>query len=64
MISKINRRVTIALHDLGMVAIAWGLAYFTRYNFTLSQSAWLDLQQTLPVVIVAQGLILWRLGLY
>ena len=64
MIRRINRRVTIAIHDLGMVAVAWGLAYFTRYNFSIPQPAWQDLWLTLPVVMVAQGLILWRFGLY
>ncbi|MFQ5487788.1 MAG: polysaccharide biosynthesis protein [Gammaproteobacteria bacterium] len=47
-----------------MVTIAWGLAYLTRYNFSIPQSAWLDFSQTLPVVLVAQGLILWKFGLY
>lgn len=60
----INRRVAIALHDLGMVAIAWGLAYLTRYNFFTPDLAWQDVLQTLPVVIIAQGLILWKFGLY
>ncbi|HHJ18903.1 MAG TPA: polysaccharide biosynthesis protein [Gammaproteobacteria bacterium] len=52
------------MHDLGMVAISWWLAYLTRYNFVIPQSAWPDFIQTLPVVLVAQGLILWKFGLY
>ena len=64
MISKINRRVIIALHDLGMVAIAWSISYLTRYNFSIPQAVWQDLLLTLPLVIGTQGFILWRIGLY
>lgn len=64
MIKKINRRAAIALHDIGMVVIAWGLAFSTRYNFSIPETAWQDLLRTLPVVIVAQGLILWQIGVY
>ena len=63
-IKTTSRRAVIALHDIGMVAIAWGLAYQTRYNFSMPQSAWPDFIQTLPVVLVVQGLILWIFGLY
>jgi len=60
----VNRRVAIIIHDLCMIAIAWMLAYLTRYNFTFPIPNWDSVWQSLPIVFAIQGLILWRAGLY
>ena len=60
----ISRRVAVAIHDLGMVVLAWGLAYLTRFNFSLPSSALESWLHTLPVVVLAQGAVLWLFGLY
>ncbi len=62
--TEFNRRVAVIFHDLCMVALAWLLAYSSRYNFSLGDAEWVTLATTLPVVVLAQGVILWRLGLY
>ena len=59
-----SRRFIIALHDLCMVAIAWGLAYLIRYNFAMPPDAVVSLLAGLPVVVIAQGIILRITGLY
>ena len=59
-----SRRFIIALHDLCMVAIAWGLAYLIRYNFAMPHDAVVSLLAGLPVVVIAQGIILRITGLY
>ena len=64
MLKVVGRRLAIIAHDLGMVAIAWFLAYLTRYNFSFPSVEWPLIWQTLPIVLVAQGLILWVTGLY
>ena len=60
----INRRLAIILHDLLMVALAWLLAYLIRYNFNLNLEQWPVLGQSLAMVVVIQGLVSWRFGLY
>ena len=60
----LNRRLAIILHDLLMVAAAWLLAYLIRFNFILSGDEWSALQQSLAIVVLVQGLVSWRFGLY
>ncbi|HHM06493.1 MAG TPA: polysaccharide biosynthesis protein [Gammaproteobacteria bacterium] len=59
-----TRRTGIVLHDLFMVMLAWVLAFSIRYNFVFTPTEWWVLAQSLPVMILAQGLVLWRFGLY
>jgi len=59
-----NRRLAVIVHDLLMVVVAWGLAFFTRYNFSLPDSAWAMVWQTLVVVVVAQAVVFGITGLY
>ena len=59
-----SRRFIITLHDLFMVGIAWGLAFLIRYNFSMPPEAVASLLAGLPVVVVAQGIILRITGLY
>ena len=59
-----NRRVSIAIHDLSMVALAWSLAYLFRFNFNLSTGSWSAFLTVLPLVVIVQGTIFWGTGLY
>lgn len=59
-----NRRIVIVIHDLFMVALAWSLAYLIRYNFTLGTEQWTVLGESLAIVVMVQGLVSWRFGLY
>ncbi len=59
-----RRRIGIITHDICVIAIAWLLAYMTRFDFQLAPSNWDAFWRTLPVVLVIQGLIFWRFGLY
>jgi FlaA1/EpsC-like NDP-sugar epimerase len=59
-----GRRIAIVVHDICMIAAAWTLAYLTRHNFQPPAVVWPVLWQTLPLVLVIQGLILRRFGLY
>ncbi|MEK7322539.1 MAG: nucleoside-diphosphate sugar epimerase/dehydratase [Pseudomonadota bacterium] len=47
-----------------MVALAWLSAYLIRYNFTMGPDEWLAMGKSLVVVLLAQGLMFWRFGLY
>ncbi len=61
---KGTRNIVIA-HDLGMVVLAWLLAYFARFNLTLPPPEFIaGALRALPVVVVVQALLLWRVGLY
>jgi FlaA1/EpsC-like NDP-sugar epimerase len=59
----VNYRTAVVAHDLAMVAAAWTLSYLIPYNFSLSILGFSFLQ-LLPVVLLAQGVVLWQLGLY
>lgn len=47
-----------------MVAVAWGLAFLTRYNFSLPEGAWSMVWSTLVVVMAAQAVVFLITGLY
>lgn len=59
-----SRRMAVISHDLIMVIIAWGLAFLTRYNFLLPDTAWVIAWQTLIIVVAVQAIIFWLTGLY
>jgi len=62
--SRLNRRIAVIFHDLAMVSAAWLGAYLARFNFTLADFNWESFYTTLPVVLLAQGAVLWFTGLY
>lgn len=62
--TSINRRVAVVAHDLLMVALAWLLAYLTRFNFSYEVIDWSKFILGLPIIITIQGLALWWTGLY
>lgn len=59
-----SHRIPIILHDIFMVAIAWALAFFIRYNWSLFPEAETVFWQVLPIIVIVQSLVLWYGGLY
>jgi FlaA1/EpsC-like NDP-sugar epimerase len=57
-------RWAVVIHDLGMVWLCWhGLHYF-RYSMLVDAPSLLLSPAEDAVVLLAQGLVLWRVGLY
>ena len=57
-------RLAVVVHDLLMVWVCWQGLHYLRYAL---QPTTLDLQpfsSTVLIVLVAQGLVSWRVGLY
>ncbi len=59
-----GRRLAVISHDLIMVVIAWGLAFLTRYNFSMPDAAWSMVWQTLVIVVCCQAIVFGVTGLY
>ncbi len=65
MIKPNPRTLGVFLHDLIMVVMAWELAWFARFNFSMPPASfWEANLKALPFVITIQTLVNWRLGLY
>jgi len=47
-----------------MVSMAWMLAFLLRYNFSIQPVGLTAFFDSLPVVVLGQSLVLWKLGLY
>ena len=58
-----GRRAAVALHDLVMVALAWSIATLLRPEVP-DAALWDNALRVLPLVVVAQGLMLWWMGIY
>ena len=59
-----SRNIVIA-HGLGMVVVAWCMALFARFNFEVPPLPFLASGfKALPIVLIVQGLLLWKFGLY
>ncbi len=58
------RSALAVVHDLAAAALAWVCAYLLRFNFDLPPSFENEIVRTLACVVVLQGLVFWRLGLY
>jgi len=52
------------LHDIFMAGIAWSLAYFLRFNFSIPSEFIDSLMQTLPWVMGLQAIVFVYMGLY
>ncbi len=60
-----NIRTLVVLHDLGMIALAWALAWWVRFNFhTPPPANWDSFLLAWPVVVMAQGGVAWYFRLY
>ncbi|MCS3904390.1 FlaA1/EpsC-like NDP-sugar epimerase [Methylohalomonas lacus] len=64
MVAGLNRRLTIILHDLGMAAVAWYLAWLARFNLAFPYPRWELSLQLLPEILIIQGFVFWYFGLY
>ena len=61
---KFRSRMTIFIHDVVMIAIAWWGAYWLRFNFDIPAEFVASAWRMQSYVIVAQSLIYWQFGLY
>ena len=52
------------MHDIAMVALAWLLAFAFRFNFSIPHEFLVAILYSAPLVMLCQGIIFWRLGLY
>lgn len=59
-----NPRLAIVTHDVVMVAIAFCLAYLSRYNFAIHSVDVVSLVKMVLLVMLVQGAILWWTRLY
>ncbi len=58
-------RLVIILHDLFMAAAAWQLSWLIRFNFELvAYPDWKLGLYVLPMIVLVQGLVSYRFGLY
>ena len=60
-----NTRTIVIIHDLFMAAVAWQLSWLIRFNFELvSYPDWKLSLYALPMIVLVQGLVSYRFGLY
>jgi FlaA1/EpsC-like NDP-sugar epimerase len=60
-----NPRTLVAmLHDVAAAAAAWSAAFWLRLNLELPVPHDRSLLRTLPIVVLVQFVIFWRMGLY
>lgn len=60
-----NASTIVVLHDLFMAAAAWQLSWFIRFNFELvAYPDWKLSLYALPMIMLVQGLVSYRFGLY
>lgn len=57
-------RVAVVLHDLAMVWIAWTGLHLLRYALRSEPSPLAPWSAETALVLLAQGLVFWRVGLY
>ena len=62
---SLTPRLKIILHDLTAIALAWMLALFARFNFSLPPTPLIQAGLlSLPTVVTVQAVLAWRFGLY
>lgn len=64
LIGAVHPRLAVVLHDLLMVWAAWLVANVLRFSLEPDAPAFTLFPPELPVVLLAQGLVLWWTGLY
>jgi len=64
LIGAVHPRLAVVLHDLLMVWAAWLFANVLRFSLEPSAPPFTLFPPELPVVLLAQGLVLWWTGLY
>ncbi|MFN9739308.1 MAG: polysaccharide biosynthesis protein [Pseudomonadota bacterium] len=63
-IAAIHPRIAVVAHDLAMVWVAWFAANWLRFNLLPEPPPVPLAGAELPIVLAAQGLVLWWTGLY
>jgi FlaA1/EpsC-like NDP-sugar epimerase len=61
---KNSRIVMVFGHDVAVAALAWGMAFLLRFNFSIPEHYVHNMLQALVWVVPLQALIFWRFGLY
>lgn len=64
LIATIHPRIAVVVHDLGMVWVAWYATNWLRFNLLPDPPPVPLFGAELPIVLAAQGLVLWWTGLY
>jgi len=60
-----NARIVMVFgHDVAVAALAWGMAFLLRFNFSIPENYVHNMLQTLAWAVPLQALIFWRFGLY
>ena len=57
-------RIAVIGHDLAMVWLAWQLLHFVRYTIWVDSPPLPLFSGTTAIVLVVQGLVFWKVGLY
>lgn len=57
-------RIAVILHDLVMVWVCWQGLHYLRYSLQRSSFDLAPWYSTVAIVLIAQGLVSWRVGLY
>jgi FlaA1/EpsC-like NDP-sugar epimerase len=58
------KKILVFIHDLGVSALSWVLAFYLRFNFLIPESNRESLILSLVIVVGIQGLVFWSFGLY
>ncbi len=64
LIARVHPRIAVVLHDLAMVWLAWYVMNLVRYSLQQDAPQIPLFAPELPLVLAAQGLVLWWTGLY
>lgn len=64
LIGRVHPRLAVVLHDLLMVWAAWLISNALRFSLVPNAPSFTLFPPELPVVLVAQGVVLWWTGLY
>jgi FlaA1/EpsC-like NDP-sugar epimerase len=57
-------RIAVIVHDLAMVWVCWQGLHYLRYALQPTPQPLAPFSSTVLIVLVAQGLVSWRVGLY
>lgn len=64
LIGRVHPRLAVVLHDLLMVWAAWLISNALRFSLVPNAPSFTLFPPELPVVLLAQGVVLWWTGLY
>ncbi len=64
LIGRVHPRLAVVLHDLLMVWAAWIISNALRFSLVPNAPSFTLFPPELPVVLLAQGVVLWWTGLY